>query len=86
MGSVAKVSAAAKMNLAARVRRAVGLENGGPVLVSVVDGEIRIRAVRSVLADLEAEAQVAFSGFGETVDGFPWERRKGAKDERDVPA
>jgi len=36
---IAKVSEAGKLSLPARVRRRVGLEQGGPVLVRVEDGE-----------------------------------------------
>ena len=38
MGSVARVSEGGKMNIPAQIRRQVGLEHGGPVMVSVVDG------------------------------------------------
>jgi hypothetical protein len=41
----------------------VGLEHGGPVMVSMVNGEIRIQAPRQVLADLHAEAQDVLAGI-----------------------
>jgi AbrB family looped-hinge helix DNA binding protein len=84
MGSVARVSEGGKMNIPAQIRREVGLEHGGPVMVSVVDGEIRMRVLREVLAEIQAEAQEIFAGSGETVDGFLLERRDEARREDDV--
>ncbi len=74
------------MNIPAHIRRAVGLEQGGPVLVSVVDGEIRMRVMRQLLADLQDEARVVFAGSGETVDDFLRDRREEANREDDPPA
>lgn len=74
------------MNIPAQVRREVGLEHGGPVTVSVVNGEIRIRVLRQVLSELQAEARDVFAGSGETVDGFLKERRDEAHREDDVSA
>jgi AbrB family looped-hinge helix DNA binding protein len=86
MGSVAKVSEGGKMNIPAQIRREVGLEHGGPVMVTVVDGEIRMRVLRQVLAELQAEAQEIFAGSGETVDSFLLERRNDGRRDDDVPA
>lgn len=86
MGSIARVSEGGKMNIPAQIRREVGLEHGGPVMVSVVDGEIRMRVLRQVLAELQAEARDVFAGSGETVDGFLRERRDEAHREDDVSA
>ena len=55
-------------------------------MVSVVDGEIRMRVLREVLSELQAEAQAIFAGSGETVDSFLLERRDEARREDDVPA
>jgi antitoxin component of MazEF toxin-antitoxin module len=74
------------MNIPAQIRREVGLEHGGPVMVSVVNGEIRMRVLRQVLAELQAEAQEVFAGSGETVEGFLRERRAEARREGDVSA
>lgn len=75
MASVARVSEAGKMNIPANIRRQVGLENGGPVMVSVVDGEIRMRVMQRALADLQAEARSVFAGSDITVDSFLADRR-----------
>jgi AbrB family looped-hinge helix DNA binding protein len=86
MSSIARVSEAGKMNLPAHIRREVGLEHGGPVMVSVVDGEIRMRVMRQVLDDLQDEAKEIFAGSGETVARFLRERQEEALREGDLPA
>jgi AbrB family looped-hinge helix DNA binding protein len=86
MGSVARVSEGGKMNIPASIRRAVGLEHGGPVMVSVVGGEIRMRVLKQVLTDLQDEARDVFAGSGETVDSFLRERRDEALRDGDLPA
>ena len=86
MAIVTKVAEGGKMNIPAQIRRQVGLEHGGPVMVSVVDGEIRIRAVRHVLAGLQNDARQVFAGSGETVDTFLRDRRTEAVREGDIAA
>lgn len=76
MGSVLLVSEQGRLDLPADILKAVGLEQGGPVSVWVEDGEIRVGAVRDVMASLQAEAAVIFKGSNETVDGFLLDRRK----------
>jgi bifunctional DNA-binding transcriptional regulator/antitoxin component of YhaV-PrlF toxin-antitoxin module len=86
MAVITKVSDGGKMNLSSQIRRQVGLEHGGPVMVSVVDGEIRIRALRQVLTNLQEAAQRVFAGSGESVAAFIQERRVEAAREGDIPA
>jgi len=69
------------MNMQANLRRQVGLETGGPVLVSVVDGAVRMRVMQRALADLQAEARSVFAGSGVTVDSFLADRRAEARTE-----
>lgn len=70
------------MNIPVQIRRQTGLERGGPVLMTVVAGEIRLRPVRSVLTSLQSDADSVFAGSGETVDDFLAERRaEAARDE-----
>ncbi len=75
MATVTKISELGKMNIPVQIRRQAGLERGGPVMMTVVDGEVRLRAVRNVLSSLQADADTAFAGSGATVDGFLAERR-----------
>ena len=82
MANITKVSELGKMNIPVLIRRQAGLERGGPVLMTVVAGEIRLRPVRSVLTSLQSDADQVFAGSGETVDGFLAERRaEAARDE-----
>ncbi|MFO1023615.1 MAG: hypothetical protein U1E70_00405 [Acetobacteraceae bacterium] len=83
MVAVTKISNQGKMNLPAQIRREAGLENGGPVMVSVVDGEIRIRDLRQVLKDLQQQAKTVFADTGESVDRFIEERRAEANRDAD---
>ncbi len=55
-------------------------------MLSVVDGEIRIRALSQVLNCLQNQAQSVFAGSGETVDGFLRERRAEAVRDGDTSA
>ena len=80
-----RVSSTGKLSLPAKLRRMVGLERGGPVVVRVEDGEIRIRSVRDVLTGLQAEARRVFAGSGESVEGFLRERHAEAARENDPP-
>ncbi len=82
MPLLTKVSELGKMNIPAQIRRQTGLERGGPVVMTVVAGEIRLRPVRAVLSGLQTDADLVFAGSGETVDRFLAERRiEAARDE-----
>lgn len=81
MVAVTKVSSQGKMNLPAQIRREAGLERGGPVAISVVDGEIRIRELRHVLKDLQQQAKAVVARTGDSVDRFIQDRRAEAERE-----
>jgi bifunctional DNA-binding transcriptional regulator/antitoxin component of YhaV-PrlF toxin-antitoxin module len=84
MGIVTKISGGGKLNVPAQIRRQVGLDRGGPVMVSVVGDEVRIRSVRHVLADLQREASRVFAGSGESVEQFLRDRRDEAERDGDT--
>jgi AbrB family looped-hinge helix DNA binding protein len=50
----AQVSESGRLSLPAEFRRAIGLDQGGPVVVELVDREIRIRTVAEVIARSQA--------------------------------
>ena len=50
------VSHTGRLSLPAEVRRAVGLERGGPVRIEVIDGAIRIRTMKEVKDRIRAMA------------------------------
>jgi len=84
MVSHTRISNQGTVNLPAHIRRDAGLEDGGPVMVSVVDGESRIRALHKVLTALQDQARIVFANTDETVDRFITERR--SNEQRDTDA
>ena len=52
-----RVSGSGKLNLPAQYRKALGLEQGGAVRIGLVDGEIRIRSVETVMNQLSAKVR-----------------------------
>jgi AbrB family looped-hinge helix DNA binding protein len=84
MSVLTKVSELGKVNIPTQIRRQTGLERGGPVVMTVVAGEIRLRPVRAVLSSLQSDADAVFAASGETVEHFLAERRaEAAQDEAD---
>lgn len=57
------VSEAGRLSLPAELRRAVGLERGGPVRIEVIDGTIRIRTMKEVRDHIRMLARE--SGFAD---------------------
>lgn len=51
------VSKTGRLSLPAELRRAVGLERGGPVRIELVDGAIRIRTMNEVKERIRALAR-----------------------------
>lgn len=51
------VSETGRVSLPAELRRAVGLEHGGPVRIEIVDGTIRIRTMKEVKDRIRALAR-----------------------------
>ncbi len=78
MDTLTKVSDTGKLNLPAQLRRQVGLDRGGPVLVRVEDGELRIRTVQEAMRRLQQDARRIFAGSGDSVTRFVAERREDA--------
>ena len=82
---LSRVSNSGKLNLPSHLRKMVGTREGGPVVIRFEDGELRIRTVRSVLEELQNEAQALFAGTGESVDRFLADRRaEAAADEAEA--
>jgi len=78
MDTLTKVSETGKLNLPAQLRRQLGLEHGGPVLVRLVDGELRIRTVQEAMRRLQQDARRIFGASGDKVDRFLADRREEA--------
>jgi AbrB family looped-hinge helix DNA binding protein len=56
------VSESGRITLPARHRRAIGLDAGGVAVARVENGEIRIRPVQAVLAELQGKSRKASAG------------------------
>ena len=50
-----RMSGSGRISIPARQRRQLGLDGGGMVVTRIEDGELRIRPVRAVLAELQAK-------------------------------
>ncbi|MEA2792505.1 MAG: hypothetical protein QOG73_4911 [Acetobacteraceae bacterium] len=48
-----KVSPSGRLSIPAKQRKALGLEGGGMVVATVKDGELRIRSVKAVIAEIQ---------------------------------
>jgi len=70
------------LSLPASFRKAVGLAQGGEVVVELHGREIRIRTVEEVVTQAQALAKRLLAGKPEaSVDAFLAERRRDAEDE-----
>ena len=82
-----KVAANGRLSIPARQRKALGLENGGIVVLTLENGELRIRPVAAVLAEVQAMVAPFIKASGDTVDQFIADRRaEAAREEHDIQA
>ena len=78
----AKVSAAGQLTIPLELRRAIGLADGGDVLLELDGRDIRIRTVAEVVAQAQAlSRQLLGDRAGASVDDFLKERRSEAERE-----
>ncbi len=70
-----KVAGNGRLSIPAKQRKLIGLDDGGLLVARVQDGELRLRPVRAVLADIQARVSERLAGSGETVDRFLADRR-----------
>lgn len=79
---LSKIDIGGRLIIPAQARKALHLENGGPVVLTLVDGELRVRSVASAMAELQAQASSFLSNDGASVDAFLLARRaEAAKEE-----
>lgn len=57
---LARVAENGRLSIPARQRKLLGLEKGGMVVIQEKDGELRIRSVRDVVANLQAQVRQYF--------------------------
>jgi AbrB family looped-hinge helix DNA binding protein len=78
-----KVAGNGRLSIPAKQRRLMGLDDGGLLVARVENGELRLRPVRAVLAEIQARVSERLAGSGETVDRFLADRREeAAREER----
>jgi AbrB family looped-hinge helix DNA binding protein len=76
----AKVSKSGRLSIPARLRKAVGLEDGGDVVVELDDSELRIRTVDEVVRRAQAMTRRSVADKpGTSVDDFE-RRREGERE------
>ena len=59
-----RMSESGRISIPARQRRQLGLDGGGMVVTRIEDGELRIRPVRAVLAELQAKVGALLAAAG----------------------
>jgi AbrB family looped-hinge helix DNA binding protein len=79
----AKVSESGRLSIPAELRRAIGLEHGGDVVVDLDGREIRIRTVAEAVAQAQALSRrlLGDRAAEASVDNFLAERRRDAERE-----
>lgn len=84
--TLSKIDAGGRLIIPAHARKALHLESGGPVVLTLVDGELRVRSVASAMAELQAHASSYLAGDGASVDAFIAARRAEAVKEEAASA
>jgi AbrB family looped-hinge helix DNA binding protein len=78
----AKISKSGRLSIPAGIRKTLGLDGGGEVVIEVVGQEIRIKPVAEVVAQARALARRLTEGKPDaSVDAFLAERRREAERE-----
>jgi|ERR1700729_189565 AbrB family looped-hinge helix DNA binding protein len=64
-----------RLSVPAKFRKALGLEDGGMVVLSLQDGEVRIRPIGVVLAEVQAMVAPYLKASGDSVEQFLADKR-----------
>ena len=82
-----RMSPNGRLSIPAKQRKALGLENGGMVVSTLDNGELRIRPIAAVLAEVQAMVAPYLRASGDTVDEFIADKRaEAAREERELQA
>jgi AbrB family looped-hinge helix DNA binding protein len=82
-----RMAANGRLCVPAKFRKALGLEEGGMVVLSLQDGEVRIRPIGVVLAEVQAMVAPYLKASGDTVEQFLADKRaEVAREEREYQA
>ena len=60
--TLSKIDLVGRLIIPAQARRALDLDYGGPVVLTLVDGELRVRSVATAMAALQAQASSYLAG------------------------
>lgn len=78
----AKVSESGRLSIPAEMRKALGLDRGGDVVVELRDNELRVRTIAEEIARVQALARKLLVGKpGVSVEDFLRDRREEAERE-----
>lgn len=83
--TLSKIDSGGRLIIPAQARKALNLESGGPVVLTLVDGELRVRSVAAAMAELQVQASSFLSNDGASVGAFLTARRAEAAREADTP-
>lgn len=79
-----KVSESGRLSLPVEVRRQLGIEKGGTLLLETVDGEIHLTTLRERVRRIQARAQELLAGRPLSSDDLlRWRREEAAREEAD---
>jgi bifunctional DNA-binding transcriptional regulator/antitoxin component of YhaV-PrlF toxin-antitoxin module len=77
-----KIAGNGRVTVPLSMRQALGLEGGGNIVLELADGEIRVRAVESAMADARAlTRQLLGKNSKASVDDFLAERQREAAED-----
>ncbi len=83
---ISRIDQAGRISISAQQRRALGLESGSPIVISVVGNELRIRSMNVAMAELQAESEQFLQNDSASVDAFIAQRRTDADGEEKLAA
>jgi bifunctional DNA-binding transcriptional regulator/antitoxin component of YhaV-PrlF toxin-antitoxin module len=81
---VAEVQPSGALTLPAHLRRHLGLEKVGTVIIQLEGDELHIRTVEDAMRDLQVQAREVFRDSGESVEKFLADRRTETRRDREL--
>jgi len=72
--NITRIDPAGRLSISAQHRKALGLESGGPVVVTLVGDEVRIRSMGTAMSELQDDAARFLQDEQSSVDAFIAER------------
>jgi AbrB family looped-hinge helix DNA binding protein len=86
-GHRVKVAENGRMSLPVEVRRQLGIERGGVVVLKVEDGEARMTTLQEIVRHVQERMQRLAHGKNISVDDFlAWKREQAALEKKEAAA